>query len=195
MVKRSLDILVSVFALAGSLPFWLAIGAAILLEDGWPVLYSQARVGWRGRVFRAHKFRSMIKDAERYSGPVLAGENDPRITRVGRVLRKTALDEIPQLLNIFKGDMSWVGPRPERPEFVTDFARKIRDYERRHDVRPGLTGVAQVYGRYFTDPAKKLKYDLYYLEHRSLMLDFRLFVKSWLITAKGRWDATVKAGR
>jgi len=195
MFKRAADIVVSGCALVASLPFWAAIATAILLEDGWPILYSQARVGRGGRAFRVFKFRSMIKDAERYSGPVLAEEDDPRITQVGRILRRTALDEIPQLVNIFKGDMSWVGPRPERPEFVRDFVRAMPEYARRHDVRPGLTGTAQVYARYHTDPAEKLKYDLHYVEHGNLMVDFRLFVKSWLITAKGRWDAKADAER
>jgi len=188
-VKRLLDLVIAGGALFLSLPFWLAISAAILLSDGWPVLYRQPRVGWRGRVFQAYKFRSMVKDAERRTGAVLAQEDDPRITPVGRLLRKTALDEIPQLLNIFRGDMSWVGPRPERPEFVRQFVSEIPRYGLRHQVRPGLTGVAQVYGRYHTDPVDKLAYDLYYLEHRSLALDLRLFVRSWLITVKGRWDS------
>ncbi len=192
MLKRLLDILVSGAALIASLPFWLAISAAILLEDGWPVLYLQTRVGRRGRIFRAYKFRSMIKDAEKVSGPVLADQDDPRVTSVGRILRKAALDEIPQLLNIFRGDMSWVGPRPERPEFVRRFLAEIPGYGRRHDICPGLTGTAQVYGRYYTDAADKLKYDLYYLGNRSLLLDFRLFVKSWLITAKARWDSAAE---
>ena len=189
MLKRGLDILVSAVALLASTPFWLAIGLAILLEDGWPILYLQARVGRGGRIFRACKFRSMIKNAEARSGPVLAGENDPRITRVGRLLRKAALDEIPQLLNIFKGDMSWVGPRPERPEFVRRFLAEIPEYGLRHTIRPGLTGLAQVYGRYHTMPADKLRYDLYYLERRTLLMDLRLFITSWLITFKARWDS------
>lgn len=177
------------FGLVASVPVWLVIGLSILLDDGWPILYPQRRVGKAGRLFWAYKFRSMIKDAEEYSGAVLATENDPRITAVGRVLRKTALDEIPQLLNIFKGDMSWVGPRPERPEFVREFLRKIPSYGSRHLVRPGLTGVAQVHARYYTEAADKLKYDLYYVRNSSLWLDFRLFFMSWLITFKARWDS------
>lgn len=192
-LKRGLDIVVSALALLASVPFWLAIGIAILLDDGWPILHSQQRVGAGGRVFRVHKFRSMRPDAERETGAVLAEKDDPRITRVGRILRKAALDEIPQLISIFTGDMSWVGPRPERPEFVRDFVRTIPGYASRHTVRPGLTGVAQVYGRYFTEPAEKLRYDLYYVRRGSLLLDFRLFAKSWLVTAKGRWDATEEA--
>jgi lipopolysaccharide/colanic/teichoic acid biosynthesis glycosyltransferase len=192
-IKRLLDLLMAAFALICSAPFWATIGLAIVLEDGWPILYAQPRVGKGGRVFRFLKFRSMVKDAERFSGAVLAEKDDPRITCVGRILRKAALDEIPQLLSIFRGDMSWVGPRPERPEFVREFSRTIPGYADRHAVRPGLTGLAQVYGRYHTDPADKLRYDLHYIAHRSLLLDFRLFVKSWLITAKGRWDATTEA--
>jgi len=192
-LKRGLDIVVSALALLASVPFWCAIGIAILLDDGWPILHSQQRVGTGGRVFRVYKFRSMRRDAERDTGPVLAEKDDPRITRIGRVLRKAALDEIPQLVSIFRGHMSWVGPRPERPEFVREFIRTVPGYGSRHMVRPGLTGVAQVYGRYFTEPDEKLKYDLYYVRHGNLLLDFRLFVKSWLVTAKGRWDATEEA--
>jgi len=189
MIKRGLDILVSAFGLTVSLPLWTAIGIAIVLDDGWPILYSQRRVGRGGRIFHAYKFRSMARDAEKHSGPVLAEENDPRITRVGRLLRKTALDELPQLINIFRGDMSWVGPRPERPEFVRQFLKEIPGYGLRHRVRPGLTGLAQVYGRYHTAPADKLRYDLHYLNNANLWLDFRLFVTSWLITFKARWDS------
>lgn len=188
--KRGLDILVSGVALVFSTPFCVVIGLAILLDDGWPILYCQRRVGRGGRVFRVYKFRSMHRDAERYGGAVLAEQDDPRITRVGRLLRKMALDEIPQLLNIFKGDMSWVGPRPERPEFVSRFLEEIPGYGLRHQVRPGLTGMAQVYGRYHTDAAGKLKYDLAYLRRASPLLDIRLFVRSWLNTARARWDAT-----
>jgi lipopolysaccharide/colanic/teichoic acid biosynthesis glycosyltransferase len=189
-MKRALDVCVSGVCLVLSLPFWVAITISILLSDGWPVLYRQRRVGRGGRVFSAYKFRSMVKGAEKMTGAVLAVENDPRITPAGRVLRKAALDEIPQLLNIFKGDMSWVGPRPERPEFVKQFLGQIPGYGMRHLVTPGLTGVAQVYGRYYTDPISKLRYDLYYVRNRSLQLDFRLFVMSWLITIKGRWDSS-----
>ncbi len=116
--KRGLDIVVSGVALTLSIPFWAVIGLVILLDDGWPILYCQRRVGRGGRVFKVYKFRSMCRDAEKYTGAVLAEQDDPRITRVGRLMRKMALDEIPQVLNIFRGDMSWVGPRPERPEFV-----------------------------------------------------------------------------
>jgi lipopolysaccharide/colanic/teichoic acid biosynthesis glycosyltransferase len=191
--KRALDIVVGGAALFLSTPFWVAIGLAILLEDGWPILYPQRRVGRGGRVFTVYKFRSMVRDAEKLTGPVLAATDDPRITQVGRLLRKMALDEIPQLLSIFKGDMSWVGPRPERPEFVAELVRRVAGYHDRHAIRPGLTGLAQVYGRYHTDPAEKLKYDLHYIKHRNLLTDLRLFVQSWLITFKAKWDATTEA--
>jgi lipopolysaccharide/colanic/teichoic acid biosynthesis glycosyltransferase len=191
--KRGLDGLVSSVALVLSIPFWAVIGLAILLDDGWPILYCQRRVGRGGRVFRVYKFRSMCRDAETYTRAVLAEQDDPRITRVGRILRKAALDEIPQLLNIFKGDMSWVGPRPERPEFVNRFLQEIPGYGLRHGVRPGLTGMAQVYGRYHTEAAGKLRYDLAYLRCASPLLDFRLFVKSWLKTATARWGTTEEA--
>jgi lipopolysaccharide/colanic/teichoic acid biosynthesis glycosyltransferase len=190
ILKRGLDLLVAGFALAASVPVWIVIASAILLEDGWPILYPQLRVGQGGRVFTAYKFRSMIRDAEKDLEPRLADVNDPRITRAGRILRKTALDEMPQLINIFKGDMSWVGPRPERPEFVRRFLREIPGYHLRHQVRPGLTGAAQVYGRYHTEAAQKLRYDLYYLRHRGLWLDLRLFLMSWRITFRARWDST-----
>ncbi|UCC67677.1 MAG: sugar transferase [Armatimonadota bacterium] len=189
-VKRLADIIVAGLGLLASTPLWLVIATAIMLDDGWPILYCQRRAGRGRRVFPVYKFRTMIKDAEKHSGAVLAAENDPRITRVGRILRKTALDEIPQLISIFKGDMSWVGPRPERPEFVREFLRDIPDYGLRYQVRPGLTGPAQVYARYYTDAVDKLRYDLYYVSNRSLWLDLKLFIRSWLITSKGRWDSS-----
>jgi lipopolysaccharide/colanic/teichoic acid biosynthesis glycosyltransferase len=189
IAKRGLDIFVSAFGLVVSIPFWVTIGTVILLEDGWPILYTQQRVGRHGRIFRVYKFRSMRKDAERLTGAVFAEREDPRITGVGRILRKAALDEIPQLINIFRGDMSWVGPRPERPEFVARFSREAAGYGIRHEVQPGLTGMAQVHARYYTAVGDKLRYDLHYIRHGSLWLDFRLFVRSWLITAKARWDS------
>jgi len=126
--KRLADIVLAGIALTLSLPFWIWAAIAVLLTDGWPVLYSQTRVGRGGRIFSLYKFRSMIKDAETHTGPVLSGKDDWRITRIGRIMRKTAVDEIPQLISIFRGDMSWAGPRPERPEFVRDFLRDIPGY-------------------------------------------------------------------
>jgi lipopolysaccharide/colanic/teichoic acid biosynthesis glycosyltransferase len=188
--KRAADIVVAGTGLLLSMPVWLAVCAAILLDDGLPIFYRQRRMGRHGRIFEAMKFRSMIRDAERMTGPVLAAQNDPRITKVGRILRKTALDELPQLWNILKGDMSFVGPRPERPELVAQIARSLPGYMRRHAVPPGLTGLAQVYGRYYSRPGQKLKYDLLYARRRTLLLDLEIFLMSWLITFRANWDTT-----
>jgi lipopolysaccharide/colanic/teichoic acid biosynthesis glycosyltransferase len=188
-LKRLADASLAAIGLFFSTPVWMTISLAILLNDGWPVLYTQPRVGLGRRVFLIYKFRSMIRDAERYTQVVYATHDDPRITRVGRILRKTALDELPQLLNILKGDISWVGPRPARPEEVVGYLRDIPRYDERHRARPGLTGLAQVYGRDYADIREKLAYDLQYVEHRTLLLDFRLCVRSCLNTALGRWDA------
>ena len=188
-IKRLADIVLGGVALALSLPFWIWAVTLILLRDGWPVLYSQTRVGRGGRIFTLYKFRSMIKDAEKHSGAVLSDQDDPRVTSIGRLMRKTAVDEIPQLISIFRGDMSWVGPRPERPEFVRQFLRDIPDYGRRYEVKPGLTGLAQVCGHYLSAPEEKLVYDLEYLRRRSLWLDLRIWLLSWANTLFGRWGA------
>jgi len=188
-VKRVLDLTTSGVALAFSLPFWLWAFAAVTLTDGWPFLYSQTRVGRNGRVFVIHKFRSMIKDAEKDGIPVYSEKRDPRVTGVGHIMRKTAIDEIPQLLSIFRGDMSWVGPRPARPEEVEEYLRDIPNYSLRHLVRPGLTGFAQVYASDYGNIVEKLAYDLHYIRHRSLWLDLVLFLKSWARTLLVRWDA------
>lgn len=188
-LKRMLDVVVSAAGLIAALPFIVLAIAAIYLDDGPPALYTHLRVGRGGRRFRILKFRSMIKNAEAYSGAVWAAKSDPRITRVGRLLRKTAMDELPQLANIFLGHMSFVGPRPERPELVEGFIRRLPDFRLREAVRPGLTGLAQVYGRYYTEPEHKLPYDLTYIERRSLRLDLHLFLHSWRITSKASWDS------
>ncbi len=151
-LKRPLDIALSLFGLIISLPLWLIIAIIIWMEDGRPIFYSQRRVGKDGKVFTVLKFRTMIKGAEKYTGPVWASENDPRVTKVGRILRATAMDELTQLLNILKGDMSFVGPRPERPELVEKFLKEFPDFKKRFAVKPGLTGLAQVYGQYDTPP-------------------------------------------
>jgi lipopolysaccharide/colanic/teichoic acid biosynthesis glycosyltransferase len=189
-IKRAADIVVAGTGLLLSMPVWLAVCAAILLDDGLPIFYRQRRMGRHGRIFEAMKFRSMVRDAERMTGPVLATQNDPRITKVGRILRKTALDELPQLWNILKGDMSFVGPRPERPELVAQIAQSLPGYMKRLAVPPGLTGLAQVYGRYYSGPGQKLKYDLLYARRRTLLLDLEIFFMSWLITFRANWDTT-----
>ena len=188
-IKRLADILFAGIALALSLPFCIWAAIAILLTDGWPVLYSQTRVGRGGRTFTIYKFRSMMKDAEKHAGAVLSDKDDPRVTSIGRIMRKTAIDEIPQLISIFRGDMSWAGPRPERPEFVRDFLRDIPYYGRRYQVKPGLTGLAQVCGHYLSTPEEKLVYDLEYLRRRSLWLDLQIWLLSWANTFFGRWGA------
>ncbi len=194
--KRIFDLLILLTAHVLLLPvflaFWIVIPLAIWLEDRGPVFYLQRRTGKGGRVFRLVKFRSMIADAEASTGPVWAFEHDDRITRVGRFLRATALDELPQLINVLKGDLSMVGPRPERPELVEKFAEKIPHFLQRLQVKPGLTGVAQVYGRYSSLPRHKLYYDMLYIRKMSLLLDIKLLLVSVLVTVRARWQATDK---
>jgi len=186
--KRLFDIFLASIGLILSLPLWLIIAIAIKLEDGGPIFYSQERVGKDGKIFRILKFRSMIPDAEKDTGAIWASENDPRVTKVGRILRATAMDELPQLLNILKGDMSFVGPRPERPELVEEFTKKFPDFKKRFAVKPGLTGIAQIYGQYDTPPQHKLKYDLLYIKKQSFLLDLKLILLSFYITLRGKWQ-------
>ena len=173
-LKRMQGIIVSAFLLTLLSPVLLIVAVLIKLDSQGPVFYSQRRIGSQGKVFRLLKFRSMVRDAEAMSNPVFTKENDSRITRVGRIIRKIRLDEIPQLINIFKGDMNLVGPRPERPFFVKQLEELIPYYSLRNTVRPGVTGWAQVhypYGDSLEDGKEKLKYDLYYLKHSSWLLD------------------------
>ncbi len=179
-VSRILDLLAAGAGLVVTLPLWPLIALLIRLESDGPVFYQQVRVGQHGRCFRMYKFRTMRADAEK-DGVRWATANDDRVTRVGRILRKTRLDELPQLFNILRGDMAVVGPRPERPEFVHKLERVLPHYRLRHLVRPGLTGWAQVhygYGASINDAHRKLCYDLYYLKHRSLELDFAVVVRT-----------------
>lgn len=196
MLKRLFDISLSSLGLIGSAPLWVMFSLAILLEDGWPLFYSQERVGRNGRIFRALKFRSMIKDAEKETGPVQAVENDPRVTRTGRILRKTAMDELPQLINILKGDMSFVGPRSLRPreKEVHGSADEmnmedIPGYQERLAVRPGLTGLAQVYLPSDALRREKFRYDLLYIEKQSFLFDLKLIFLSFWITFRGKWES------
>ena len=195
MMKRALDITLAAAGLVVSWPLWLLIAAAIKIEDRGTVFFRQDRVGLGGRIFHAMKFRSMIPHAEARSGPVQATANDPRITRVGRLLRATAMDELPQLVNILRGDMSFVGPRPLRPGEidVADGGRLIRleeipGYQDRHRVRPGLTGLAQVYAARDLRRAGKFRLDRLYLEKASLWLDLKLIALSFWITVRGEWE-------
>jgi lipopolysaccharide/colanic/teichoic acid biosynthesis glycosyltransferase len=165
------------------------VAAAVKLDSPGPVVFSQERVGEEGRVFMIHKFRSMRKDAEEETGPVWAEKDDPRITRVGRVIRKLRIDELPQLLNILSGEMSFVGPRPERPFFVERLRRTAPYYNERFTVKPGLSGWAQVmyaYGASEEDALEKLKYDLYYIKNMSLVLDLVVIFHTVKIVLLGR---------
>ena len=195
MIKRLFDILVSGAGLIVLAPLAAAIAAAIKIEDGGPILFVQERVGKDCRVFPAFKFRSMIVDAERRTGAVQATAGDPRVTRVGRILRATAFDELPQLWNILRGDMSVVGPRPLRPGESDTTAggamlplSAIPGYEARHRVRPGLTGVAQVHAPRDLPRTGKFRYDLLYLRRAGLCVDLVLIFQSFWITARGRWE-------
>ena len=190
--KRPFDLAVLVTVHVALAPVWLllwtAIPLAIWLHDRGPIFYTQERLGKGGRVFRVYKFRSMVADAERHTGPVWAEEGDPRITPVGRFLRRRALDELPQVINMWKGDISLVGPRAERPELTQRFTREHPEFRRRLVVRPGMTGIAQVYGRYSTRPVGKLRYDMVYIRRMSPLLDLRLLTASVRLTLFGRWQ-------
>lgn len=194
-MKRLFDIALAGVGLVLSSPFWLVIALAVKLEDGGPVFFPQERVGWHGRVFRALKFRSMRPDAEAATGPVQATSADPRVTRVGRLLRATAMDELPQLWNIFAGDMSFVGPRPLRPGEIETAGdgtliplSAIAGYEARHAVRPGLTGLAQVYAPRDLARVRKFRLDRLYVRRASFCLDLKLIVLSFWISGRGRWE-------
>jgi lipopolysaccharide/colanic/teichoic acid biosynthesis glycosyltransferase len=167
----------------------LLTALAVRLSSPGPALYHQRRVGHEGKVFTIHKFRSMRTDAEAKSGAVWSKAGDPRVTPVGRFLRRTRLDELPQLWNVIKGDMSFVGPRPERPEFVTELTKEIPFYGQRHAVRPGLTGWAQVrhsYGSNAQDALHKLQYDLFYIKHVSVAFDLFIILETLKTVAMRR---------
>ena len=176
--KRAFDVSLALVLAVVTVPILLLVAAAIRVSSRGPVLYRQARVGKDGSAFTMVKLRTMRVDAEQHSGPVLAAANDPRVTTLGRLLRATRLDELPQLLNVLRGEMSFVGPRPERPEFVSSFAESIQGYRERMKVRPGLTGYAQVNGEYHTSASTKLKYDLAYIHNRSLWLDCKILAST-----------------
>ena len=221
--KRAFDVLLAGLGLLGSAPLWALIALGIRLDDGGPVFYAQMRVGKGGRRFRSYKFRSMIPDADRWFGPLQAGQDDHRVTRMGCFLRATALDELPQLWNIFKGDMSFVGPRALMPAEIEVAERaskprvatvtmpgagfelrgpramfaevdemvpleKIPGYEERHRVRPGLTGLAQIYADRDIPRRYKFRYDLLYIKTQSFWLDLKLIALSFWITFRGKWE-------
>ncbi len=176
VAKRAMDIVLCAIAMIAAAPVMAVVAIAIKLEDGGPVFFKQKRMTRHGREFEILKFRSMIVDAEKYAGAVLATQNDPRITRVGRFIRATRLDEIPQILNILKGDMSIVGPRPERKVLADEICKEVPEFAYRLKVRGGLTGYAQIYGKYNTSSYDKLRLDLMYIENYSLLLDIKLII-------------------
>jgi sugar transferase (PEP-CTERM system associated) len=177
LMKRTLDLLLALVLAVLAFPLMVMTALIVFLEDGRPVLYRQERVGENGRTFTLSKFRSMRKDAEKGGKPIWAKDGDNRVTRIGRFIRKTRLDELPQLWNVVRGDMSFVGPRPERPFFVDQLSKEIPFYQQRHAVKPGLTGWAQVryrYGSSLEDAMEKLRYDLYYIKHLSVFFDLTI---------------------
>ena len=174
--KRCLDIIGSLFGIVVSLPFFIVIAICIKLTDGGPVFYKQVRLTKGGKEFEIYKFRTMVQDAEKDGVPRLAAEGDKRILPVGRLLRRTRLDELPQIYNILKGDMSLVGPRPERPELAEELTKEIPEFPCRLKVKAGLTGYAQVYGKYNTTAYDKLKLDLTYIRSYSFLLDLKLII-------------------
>jgi sugar transferase (PEP-CTERM system associated) len=191
ITSRALDLTVSLVTLMLTLPFMLLLALAIKLEDGWraPVLYRQRRVGLVGRLFDVVKFRSMQVDAEGDGRARWAQKSDPRVTRVGAFIRKTRLDELPQLFNVLRGQMSVVGPRPERPQFVAELSERIPYYVERHCVKPGITGWAQLcypYGSSEQDSLEKLQYDLYYVKNNNLLFDLAILLQTAEVVVMGK---------
>jgi lipopolysaccharide/colanic/teichoic acid biosynthesis glycosyltransferase len=195
LAKRSFDVALAGTGLLLSSPLWLGLAALIKLEDGGSVFYSQDRAGEGGRVFTAWKFGSMVPDAERAVGAVQATEHDPRVTKIGRLMRVTAMDELPQLWNIFIGDMSFVGPRALRPGEIEalgdgrlEALEDVPGYAERSRIRPGLTGIAQIFAPRDITRRNKFRYDRIYLRRRSFWLDLRLIALSFWITFRGKWE-------
>jgi sugar transferase (PEP-CTERM system associated) len=181
VIKRFIDVVLAVLGICLSSPLMLLIGTLVKLESLGPIFFKQERVGENGKTFTLVKFRTMVADAEKETGPVWSQTIDPRVTRLGKILRRTGMDEIPQLFNVLKGDMSFVGPRPERPHFVTELQEKIPYYAQRLAVKPGITGWAQVrygYGATLDDAVEKLQYDLYYIKNMSIFLDVLIILST-----------------
>lgn len=189
LTKRAIDLIVSTMGLLSSAPIVLVTAIAIKLDSRGPILYCQERVGQNERKFTLYKFRSMFSDAELATGPLWATEGDPRVTRVGRIMRKLRIDEIPQMFNVLKGEMSFVGPRPERPFFVSQLIEKIPYYRLRFTIKPGITGWAQIsypYGDSEQDAVKKLEYDLYYIKHMSPTFDLQILFETVKVILLGQ---------
>ncbi|GAB1347892.1 hypothetical protein MASR1M107_01030 [Ignavibacteriales bacterium] len=191
--KRVIDIVVSFLILLVASPIILAAAIAIKIDSRGPVIYKQERSGLNGKVFKVYKFRSMYQDAEKRTGPVWSQKDDPRITHSGKFIRRVRIDELPQIWNVFKGEMSLVGPRPERPFFVEQLAKEIPYYKRRLRVRPGITGWAQVKHKYdesIEDVKTKLQFDLFYIENMSLKTDIKILFRTVFVVlfGKGHYD-------
>ena len=189
VIKRSFDLTASVILLVITLPIMLVAALCILIETGPPIFYRQKRVGKGGETFMVLKFRSMKNEAEKGGKPIWAVTDDPRITRVGKIIRKLRIDELPQILNVLKGEMSFVGPRPERPYFVEHLCAEIPYYNARHSIKPGITGWAQVryrYGASVKDATEKLQYDLYYVKNHSLFLDIIIIIDTIEVVISGK---------
>lgn len=179
-IKSSIEFIFSLLLLIIAVPICILACIAIYAELRVNPIYTQKRVGLNGRVFKIYKLRSMYIDAEK-DGPKWASENDERITKVGRIIRKTRIDELPQLVNILKRDMSFIGPRPERPEFIKEFIKYIPDFNDRLLVKPGITGWAQVNGGYSLTPKEKLEFDKYYIKNRGFKLDLLILIKTIIV--------------
>ncbi len=192
--KRPLDIMI--ILIAHCLPpltlvwllIWVVVPLAIWIQDRGPIFYTQKRIGKGGTLFKIRKFRTMIPNAEAATGIIWSHQDDPRITSVGKILRWTALDELPQIWNIVVGDMTLVGPRSERPELHNEFLKQIPYFERRLQVRPGLTGLAQINGSYNLAPENRLAYDLEYISKMNIILDIKIVIISIWYTIRGKWD-------
>jgi len=187
--KRISDLFLSVLGLTIASPILILAAIMIKLTSKGPVIYKQDRIGKNSQIFKIYKLRTMALDAERQTGAVWARENDPRITPIGRILRKAHIDEIPQLFNVLKGEMSIVGPRPERPEMVRDLKKLITDYEKRLKVLPGITGLAQVYHKYdetIADVRKKIKYDLLYIKRMCWLVEIRILAQTFVVALTGK---------
>ncbi|TDI84763.1 MAG: undecaprenyl-phosphate glucose phosphotransferase [Caldithrix sp.] len=188
-VKRLMDVMISAFVIIAFAPLWLLVAIAIKLDSKGTVFYKQNRVGKDGKEFMVYKFRSMVQDAESQTGPMWAEKKDPRLTMVGKLLRRPRIDEVPQLINVLKGEMSLIGPRPERPYFVNKFKRDIPFYTRRLKVKPGITGWAQIKGGYDTsieNVRTKLQYDLFYIENMSLRMDLKVILNTIYVMLSGK---------
>ena len=192
LMKRTMDVVLAALMLILSAPVMLLLAVLIPMTSRGPAIYRQERLGLNGKPFVLYKFRSMVQDAEKKTGPVLAAEDDPRITPLGRWMRVTRLDELPQLFNVLKGDMSLVGPRPERPFFVEQFKEELPEYTYRMTVKPGVTGLAQLMAKYTTTAEDKLRYDLMYIRNYSIVLDIKILFQTLLVVLRREQAAGVR---